>query len=285
MTAHNNIIDSTIKPLRSRELMRLIIPILIQWAKIGKIDSTYDELIHAIGYSRFSGIGKQLEFVQRVIDELHARSGIDIPTLNSIVKSKADMLPSEGFSFISERYNELNNEEKKIFVAGLDSKAIKFQKWDWVLNQLELKPTQTTISETELQSIVNKMGGQGGEGEEHKRLKNYILEHPESIGLTKIESRTDEFVLPSGDRIDAYFIRKNGDRIAVEVKPSTSPDEEMTRGIFQCVKYKAVMEAVRTIECGSFNISTLLVIGSNMSQLNKSIAKELKINYIDSFKY
>lgn len=284
MPIHNNIIDSTIKTHRSRELMRLIIPILIQWAKSGKTDATYGELIHLLGMKAFTAIGDQLENVQKVLNALQKESGVIIPTLNSLVKSKASNLPSDGFGSISKRYNELNKEEKKIFVAGLDSKAIKFQKWDWVLDQLDLKPAQTSITEVELQSIVNKMGGQGGEGEEHKRLKKFILEHPDYIGLTKIESCTDEFFLPSGDRIDAYFIRKNGDRIAVEVKPSKSPDEDMTRGIFQCVKYKAVMEAVRSIECGLFNISTLLVVGGTMSQLNKNIAKELGVDYIEQFK-
>ena len=44
------------------------------------------------------------------------------------------------------------------------------------------------------------------------------------------------------------------------------------------------MEAVRSIECGSFNISTLLVVGGSMSHLNKSIAKELGVIYIENFK-
>lgn len=40
MPINNNNIDSTIKTPRSRDLMRIIIPILIQWAKSGKTDAT-----------------------------------------------------------------------------------------------------------------------------------------------------------------------------------------------------------------------------------------------------
>ena len=96
--------------------------------------------------------------------------------------------------------------------------------------------------------------------------------------------KTDEFVLPSGDRIDVYFVRKNGDRVAVEVKPKSSPNEDMMRGIFQCVKYKAVMEAVRTVECGSFNVSTILVLGDSLSKQNKETASELGVDHIEGFK-
>lgn len=285
MASTNNIIDNIIKTPRSRELMRIIIPILIKWAKAGKTDATYEQLIHGLGMKQFSGLGKQLEFVQRVINELHTRTGVDIPTLNSLAKSKANRLPSEGFSFISEKYKELNDKEKKIFVAGVDSKAINFQHWDWVMNQLELSPAKKIIKEEEIQSLSQKMIRHGGEGEEHKKIKQFILEHPETLGFKDVVFSSDEFFLPSGDRLDVYFVRNNDNRIAVEVKSSKSPNEDILRGIFQCVKYKAVLEAVRTIICEKFDVSTLLVIGGSMSSQNKDIAMELGVNFIENFNF
>ncbi len=283
MSTKKIIIDNIVSTPRSRELVRLIIPILIRWAKSGKTDSTYGDLIHAIGMQKFSGIGKLLKKVHYVVDELHAQSGVKIPTLNTLVKNQTTKLPSEGFELVYPSYNDLNEDEKKVFIEGLDSKAIKFKRWDWVLDQLGLEPVKL-ITEEELQSKTSKMEGSCGEGKDHKQLKQYILEHPESIGLKDVVYKTDEFVLPSGDRIDVYFIRKNGDRVAVEVKPKSSPDEDMMRGIFQCVKYKAVMEAVRTVECGSFNVSTILVLGGSLSNQNKEIASELGVDHIEDFK-
>lgn len=58
----------------------------------------------------------------------------------------------------------------------------------------------------------------------------------------------------------------------------------MMRGIFQCIKYEAVMDAVGAIECGSFNVSSILVLGGSLSKQNKGIASELDVCYIEDFK-
>ena len=128
------------------------------------------------------------------------------------------------------------------------------------------------------------MGGHGGEGEEHKNLKQFIYEHPEVLGIKDVADKSVEFRLPSGDLLDVYFIKDNGDRVAVEVKPASSPDEDMMRGIFQCVKYKAVLEAVRTVECESFSVSTVLVLGGSLSDQNREIASELGVDFREGFK-
>ena len=239
MKTNKSIIDTVVSTPRSRELVRLIIPILIRWAKSGKTDSTYGDLIHAIGMERYMGIGRQLGNVQNVIDALQSMSEVRIPTLNSLVKNGITKLPSDGFDFVSNKYSSLDLVGKKVFVDGLDSNAVKYKRWDWVLDQLGLEPAKI-ITEEELQSKIKKMGGHGGEGEDHKNLKYYIFEHPESLGIKDVVEKAVEFKLPSGDQLDVYFVRKNGDRVAVEVKPASSPDEDMMRGMFQCVKYKAV---------------------------------------------
>lgn len=283
MPTRKNIIDDIVPTTKFRESVCFIIPVLIRWAKSRKTNMTYGDLQHATGIKNIQNIGKLLKRVHYVINALEIQSGVNIPTLNSLVKNKSTKLPSDGFEIVYPSYNKLNDDEKKVFVEGLDSKAFNFNRWDWVLDQLGLKPAQITTEE-ELQSKTSKMGGSGGEGKDHKKLKKYILDHPESIGIKDVVYKSDEHTLPSGDRIDVYFIRKNGDRVAVEVKPKSSPNEDMMRGIFQCVKYKSVMEAVRTIEYGSFNISTILVLGGSLSKQNKEIASELGVDFIEDFK-
>ncbi len=277
-----DIIENIVPTQRTRELVRLIIPVLIRWAKSGKTDMTYGDLSLAVVGRKQYRLGHQLGQVHNVIDELQAQSGVKIPTLNTLVKNRKGF-PSSGFHVVYPSYNKLSDDEKRVFIEGLDSKAIKFKRWDWVLDQLGLEPVKL-ITEEELHSKTSKMGGSGGEGKDHKRLKKYILEHPESVGLKDVIYKSDEHTLPSGDRIDVYFVRKNGDRVAVEVKPKSSPDVDMMRGIFQCVKYETVMEAIRTIECGSFNVSSILVLGSSLSYQNKQIASELGVEHIEDFK-
>lgn len=276
-----DIINSVIHPKRSQELVGQIIPILVGWAKSGITNKTYGDLIHALGYTRFSGIGDQLGNVETVMRELRQVTGEDdVPTLNALVKTPKDGIPSDGFDFVYPNYKGLTIAEKQVFVAGINDKAQNYQKWDWVLDQLGLQPSKI-ITEQELESV--SVCGSGGEGKEHKAIKGYIFDHPESLGITGVSRKETEHPLPSGDRLDVYF-ETSDTRYAIEVKPSTSPDDDITRGIFQCVKYKAVMEAVRKIGYENYNIEILMVTASSLSETNVKLAEYLEVRYIEQFK-
>ena len=125
--------------------------------------------------------------------------------------------------------------------------------------------------------------GASGEGKEHKSIKEYICSHPESIGIKKVVFAETEHDLLSGDRLDVYFEYNGNKHIAVEVKPSTSPEDDITRGIFQCVKYQAVMDAGRVADYGNYNNVVILVIAGIMSAKNKQQANDLAIKYIEQF--
>lgn len=280
-----SLIDNVISTEATRQNVRLMLPILIHWAKSGHNEHTYGDLIHAIGKSKFSGIGHALYAVQEVLNNLSKKAGNkNIPTLNSLCKNAKTMLPSEGFEFVSPKYNQLDEAGKRVFVEGLDSKALNYPHWDWVLDQLELKEA-TPFSDEQLEAIKKTCQNyDSGEGKEHKALKEYILKHPERLGYSDIVFAETEHILPSGDRLDVYFELSDGDHVAIEVKPSISTDQDITRGIFQCVKYYAVMEALRTIECKDYEIEVILVSAATLSSQNKSLAVELDIDYIDKFK-
>ena len=157
------------------------------------------------------------------------------------------------------------------------NKPITTKKWDWVLDQLGLQPSKI-ITEQELDAISVLVGG--GEGKEHKAIKDYVYKHPECLGITGVIRKDTEHPLPSGDRLDVYF-KTSYNRYAVEVKPSTSSDDDIIRGIFQCVKYKAVLEAMRKVECDRYSISTLLVVAGTMSDRNKQLAEALEIKCVN----
>jgi len=67
------------------------------------------------------------------------------------------------------------------------------------------------------------------------------------------------------------------------VKPSSSPEYDITRGIFQCVKYQAIMDAARVADYGNYNNEVIFVIAGIMSDKNKQLANDLRINFIDNF--
>ena len=278
-----NIIDDAISTEATRKNVRLMIPVMIHWAKTGHNEHTYGDLAHAIGKSKFSGIGHALYFVQQVLDNLSTKSSREIPTLNSLCKNAKTMLPSEGFEFVSPQYNDLDENGKRVFVKGLDSNAMNFPHWDWVLKELELKEA-VPFTEEQLEVIKNPRCIYGGEGEEHKILKEYICQHPESINYKDVDFAETEHILPSGDRLDVYFEFSDGTHVAIEVKPSISPDQDIARGVFQCVKYYAVMDALRNIECKDYEIKVLLVTAGNFSSQNKKLAEELDVEYVENFK-
>ena len=68
-----NIINSVIHTKRSQELVSQIIPILVGWATYGLNNQTHGDLIHALGYTRYSGIRDQLGNVATVLRELRKR--------------------------------------------------------------------------------------------------------------------------------------------------------------------------------------------------------------------
>ena len=137
------------------------------------------------------------------------------------------------------------------------------------------------ITEQELEAISVHVGG--GEGKEHKAIKEFVYNNPESLGINGVIRNEIEYPLPSGDRLDVYF-ETSDCRYAIEVKPSTSPDDDITRGIFQCVKYKAVMEAIRKIGYDKYAVKTLLVTASGLSERNKKLAEALNVPYTENYK-
>ena len=274
MCNYSNIFDEVISTSVTKEKVKQIIPILVGWAKAGVTDKTYGDLNKLIGYKSGlnSGIGHMLGASDLVLKRLQELTGEDIPTPNSLVCNANSGIPSDGLSFVTkESYEKMSKKDKKKFIFQLNAVAIHYDKWDWVLAQLGLKPKISSSDVEEIRS--GKVHGYGGEGVEHKELKEYIASHPALVGAK--EKGITEYILLSGDRLDVWFPNS---KIAVEVKPSTSPDADVLRGLFQCVKYKATIEAEAAVMGEKPEAKVILVIGGHLSQSNKGIQQTLGIS-------
>jgi hypothetical protein len=75
-------------------------------------------------------------------------------------------------------------------------------------------------------------------------LKGYVAEHPGVIGLQSAGQPELEYLFISGDRCDVVFDLGQDGQAVVEVK--NGERGELIRGIYQAVKYRALMQA----ECG-----------------------------------
>ena len=267
----------------NREWALKMIPVLVRWAQ-----STWDkphyysDLSAAVGHKN-NQTGYAIGTIQDILDELKKSSGKDIPTLNSLVQSKSTGLPSDGFDYVIPNYSKLSPDSQRGEVRKLNLIAHEYD-WTWVLKALKLKPAQI-ISEDELATIKKPTLNTGGEGPEHKALKEYISNHPESVGVKGVKVSKTEYELLSGDRLDVYFECSRKKHFAIEVKPKTSPEGDILRGVFQCVKYKSVMDAMRVIDGENYENYPILVLAGEMPKPVKQIACDLGIKYIDNFKY
>lgn len=97
-------------------------------------------------------------------------------------------------------------------------------------------------------------GPGGGEGPEHKSLKEYIAKDPEqALGEAGLRLLEMEYPFITGDRIDVLLQDINGRPVAVEVEVHC--DETELAGPLQCMKYRSLIayqldwqvEQVRTI--------------------------------------
>jgi hypothetical protein len=95
-------------------------------------------------------------------------------------------------------------------------------------------------------------------------LKNYVAVHPEILGLPASVGRGEvEYILPSRDCLDVLF-RHAHEAVCAEVKSAISDEADIVRGIFQCVKYSALLEAEQATRGDEPNARTVLILESHL---------------------
>lgn len=158
-------------------------------------------------------------------------------------------------------------------------KAEKVQTTKPVFDDNDLKPLPFDFSD--LLNAVPQRGG-GGESENHRLLKEFVAVHPEAIGLPKGTPKgKPEYPLPSGDSLDVSFQGKDA-WVGVEVKSALSDQSDIVRGLFQCVKYQAVMEAFQRASAIPQNSRTILVLEGKLPNRLLPLKNILGIEVVES---
>ncbi|WP_432254749.1 hypothetical protein [Limimaricola sp. AA108-03] len=178
------------------------------------------------------------------------------PPINALVTSSSG-IPGTGFNWYydnlwrkkrTKKWEDLDRSQKLEVVRDIREAVRNFKDWDWVFQEAfgerprgvdqkifteqDGKPPKTVFSKGE------------GESEQHKRLKEWTRNSPSAIGLSQGFASEVEKDLLSGDRVDVLFTK--GEEFAVvEVKSCLSSDDDLRRGIYQCVKYREVLRATR----------------------------------------
>ncbi len=230
---------------------RLALPLLIRQANSRK-PVYYEHLAAELGLKNPRNMNWVLGSVGVTLEELSARHDWDepIPAIQSLVINQHQRLPGHGFDgFLAARvghYESLSNAQKRVYLDGYWQDVFAYPYWGEVLAECGLAAAASAPASARIidQAKRGKSGG-GGEGDEHRELKEYISRNPAEVGLTAtFPHGTMEAPLPSGDKIDVLFSGRQT-MLAVEVKSRISNKVDLARGLFQCVKYRAVMLAER----------------------------------------
>lgn len=124
---------------------------------------------------------------------------------------------------------------------------------------------------------VNKaeFGGKG-EGANHRTLKELVCSVAEEVCGAKVRHREMEYPLLSGDKVDVTAW--NAKNIwHIEVKSCTSGDADIERGLYQCIKYGTVGEAMEKVQSSNRKVRSLLVVENKLSEENKVLKEQLGV--------
>lgn len=117
----------------------------------------------------------------------------------------------------------------------------------------------------------DQRGWGGGESAQHLALKLYVRDNPKCLGLGLTRKGKDEYVLPSLDGVDVVF-RTAKRTYAVEVKPRNCGEAEHRRGLYQCVKYRALLEFETLDEGKKLPCTPVLVTEDPLSKAHAATA-------------
>lgn len=142
--------------------------------------------------------------------------------------------------------------------------------------------TSSSASSKDQSNLLRRaaeMRGSGGEGEDHLRLKLLAAASPQLFGAEVGALSETEYALPSGDRVDVVFLDAQR-MIAVEVKPASAPESDLVRGLFQCIKYAAVMQAMVEIEGLKRKVRAILCVGRQLPPAVDEIREGLGVDVV-----
>ena len=118
--------------------------------------------------------------------------------------------------------------------------------------------------------------GGGGEGPNHEALRLWVQQHPQEIDRRFNGARSEtEAELLSGDRVDVVYYAAN-QILAIEVKSRDSNWADLRRGLYQCIKYRAVLDAQ---EREGREVQSLLVTESRLPLDLKHLAKHHDVRH------
>lgn len=241
---------------------RQALPILVRQAWSGQTIS-YQALARELGMPNPRNLNYPLGSVGQTLIELGKKRGEEIPPIQSLVINQSDRIPGEGFGWFlpnESDWTNLSKSQRRKILDGVNQRIYAYPHWASILRDLSLY-SHDPISVKDLEDAALF---RGKESQDHIDLKNLVSSRPELVGLPgRTVPGVVEKLLPSGDSIDVFFQARD-EWVGVEVKPEFAPSHDLLRGLFQCVKYQAVLRAMAQAQRRDVDVRCVLVIGGNL---------------------
>lgn len=150
----------------------------------------------------------------------------------------------------------LNKIEEILSHNGITKSVVKSQKWPVIEDQSVADEIWelTNRSDLRVDEPETKKYGHGGEGVEHKRLKEWIAKHPESIGIENVRATEVEHRYLSGDSVDILFELTTNTDVVVEIETT-----DALPGCHQAIKYRALRCAEKGLPLSSADVEAIIV--------------------------
>ena len=209
------------------------------------------------------------------------------PLINALI-TRPNGLPGDGVSgYLAKRYRQPGLKKwdsicksTKLTIVERERKKVRlYPGWE----KLEKKLFGSPAPIKRLNQISKEKDGNGPDGrrggasesEEHKKLKEWVRKNPQKLGLSKSFGKgRAEVELESADIVDVMFT-DGAQFVVVEVKSCRSGDGDLKRGIYQCVKYRAVKKAQE--QPVNTSVRAILVTERDLPRQLKERARLLRV--------
>lgn len=268
-------------------------PILVEHARRHRREITYGEWKDKIVRR---GLGKATVPAARyghpagrigdACKEYTDQTGNLVPLINLMVVNEESRVPGAGATEYIKQYCDIRGinfnpehcsvREKRAIIEEALEEIFDCPHWEEVLRTCGLdEPKKSSLPKRPKPQPYR--WHTGPESETHKRLKQQIAGEPAMVGVNTAENGVEEHLLWSGDRVDVYFAEA---AVAVEVKTADAGFSEIHRGIFQCIKYKAVLRAQQACDREIPTADCLLALGGLLPEELKDIAKLFQVRVV-----
>jgi hypothetical protein len=262
---------------------RAAMPILVRQAWAGSV-ITYADIAAELGMSNPRNMNYVLGCIGQTLLELSKNRRHLIPPIQCVVINKNTGLPGEGVGWFlgatKDEFESLAPDEQRAVLARELQRVYTFRQWREVLKELGLEQPKPAARSAQLVKSATAFGG-GGESEGHRLLKELIAANPSFLHSPDDIDAHTEYALPSGDSVDVMF-HHGGAWVAVEVKSMISGEPDLLRGLFQCVKYNAVMRAQLVVNGREPHVRAILALEGRLPSSLLTIKNTLGIEVVEN---